>query len=171
MDVNALPQILETKRTLCGADKTFPCRVLARGPGAVTVLFISDRTYSAGDLTLPVGTVTFGHFWTDRPYNVYHWLAGEDGRTLAHYVNLSDQTTIDEAHLGFRDLAVDVLARPGRPPIILDEDELPPDLDPGLRVYLDRGVAQVKAELPTLIPVLEREADRLWPQVFGTQRA
>jgi hypothetical protein len=171
MDVNALPHILETKRSLTGPDKTFACRVLARGPGTVTVLFISDRVFRTADVSLPVGTVTFGHFWVDRPYNVYHWLHASDGATIAYYVNLSDQTSIDDERLVFRDLAVDLLAKPGQPPIILDEDELPPNLDPALLDYLDRNVALVEAALPTLIPILEAEADRLWPQLFGAPRA
>ncbi|HEY0713108.1 MAG TPA: DUF402 domain-containing protein [Polyangia bacterium] len=175
MDVNALPHMLETKRSLSGPDKTFACRVLARAPGTVTVLFVSGRVFRTADLTLPVGTVTFGHFWVDRPYNVYHWLRGpgtsDAGTTIALYMNLSDETRIDGEHLAFRDLAVDVLARPGHPLIVLDEDELPPNLDPALRDYIDRGVARVQSDLLALVPELERAADRHWLQLFGATRA
>ena len=170
MDVNALPRILETKRTLGGADKTFACHVLQREPGSITILFVSDRVFRVGDLDLPVGTVTFGHFWSDRPYNVYHWLDRDNGRTLAHYVNLSDETRIGSDHLSFRDLAIDVLVRPGQAPELLDEDELPADLSPQLRAYLDESVAHVLAALPHLVPALEDAADRLWLQLFGGPR-
>lgn len=170
MDVNALPPIIETKRSLTGPDKTFACRVLSRGPDSLTVLFVSDRRYEVGGLTLPAGTITFGHFWSDRPYNVYHWLAAGAGKTLAYYMNISDQTALNHAHLSFRDLAVDVLARPGHPPVVLDEDEVPADVPATLRTYLDESVAAARADLPALIPQLEQEADRIWSRLFGTAR-
>ena len=60
---------------------------------------------------LPAGTISFGHFWTDRLYNVYHWLDA-DRRTLGFYFNIADRTRIAEAELEWRDLVVDVLATP-----------------------------------------------------------
>jgi predicted RNA-binding protein associated with RNAse of E/G family len=173
MDVNALPEtlpeILEVKRTLAGARKQFRCRRLACAPGAVTVLFVSDRPYVVGGLTLATGTVTFGHFWEDRPYNVYHWL-DPDGRTLAHYFNLADGTRIQPDTLAWLDLAIDVLVRPGIPPQVLDEHELPADLDPRLRVAVDAARAAVLADHPAVIAALEARADELWPRLTGGAR-
>jgi hypothetical protein len=169
MDVNALPTILETKRTLAGGHKTFPCRVLDRAGDALTVLFVSDRVYRVGALELPTGTITFGHFWAERPYNVYHWLTPA-GATLAFYFNLADQTAIGPDTLSYRDLTVDLLARPGAAPQILDEDELPADLDPATRQQIARALQIARADLPQQQLLLEARADALWPRAFGSAR-
>jgi hypothetical protein len=174
MDVNALPTIVERKRTLLGAEKVFTCRVLDRAPGALAVLFVSDRTYTVGPLSLPAGTITFGHFWQappydDRPYNVYHWLTPQ-GATLAHYFNLTDATVIAERELSYLDLSVDVLLRPGAPPAILDADEVPADLAPAVRARISEALAAVLRQAPSAATALESRADQLWQRLHGSAR-
>ena len=181
MNVNAppdgflagLPEIREVKTTLLGERLEFACRVLARTGAAVsdaiTVLFISDREYRVGDLVLPAGTVTFGHFWGNRPYNVYHWLTS-DGRTVAHYFNLSADTVIDEATLRWKDLAVDVLVRPGSTPEVLDEADLPDTLDRETLMTIAEATRSVLIEAPVIVAELEGRADRLWQRVWSRPR-
>jgi hypothetical protein len=169
VDDSTLPEILETKTTLDGRIKDFRCRRLLIEPGRVVVLFVSERAYSVGDLPLPAGTVTFGHFWSDRPYNAYHWMSPM-GRTLAHYFNLSDRTTIGAELLTWRDLAVDMLVRPGESPRLLDLDEVPPDLAPELRARIDAGAALLLREGAALALALEGDATTLWPRAFGRPR-
>jgi hypothetical protein len=174
MDVNALPTILETKRTLAGEEKSFRCRVIDSGPpgamsGDLTVLFISDRPYRVAELELPIGTITFGHFWLRRPYNVYHWLTAA-GATLGFYFNLSDQLVIGAGTLAYRDLSVDLLACPGAPPQVLDEHELPADLDADTHQRITQALDQARTDLPALGPALEAHADRLWADLFGGPR-
>jgi predicted RNA-binding protein associated with RNAse of E/G family len=169
-----LPEIREIKTTLQGQQQEFRCRVLARTGAAVgdavTVLFISDREYRVADLELPAGTITFGHFWSARPYNVYHWLTPE-GRTLALYFNLSADTVIDETTLRWNDLAVDVLARPGVPPEVLDEADLPDTLDRETLMVIADATRAVLIEAPTIVTELEGRADRLWQRIWSRPRA
>jgi hypothetical protein len=164
-----LERITEIKETLGGARKTFNCKVLARRAGELVVLFVSTRVYSIVGLTLPVGTVTFGHFWTGRSYNVYHWMEPA-GRTIAYYVNLAADTRFEGNELHWRDLVVDILALPGAAPRVLDEEELPSELDPALRTRISGVRDEVLALLPTLQAELASEADALWAQAFGTSR-
>jgi hypothetical protein len=168
-----LPEILEVKTTLQGERKEFRCRVLARTGAAVgdavTVLFIADRPYQVADLLLPAGTVTFGHFWGGRPYNVYHWLTPE-GRTLGHYFNLSSNTVIGEQMLAWTDLAVDVLARPGAPAEVLDEAELPETLDRETLMTIAEATRAVLNDAPEIVAELEARADRLWQRVWSRPR-
>jgi predicted RNA-binding protein associated with RNAse of E/G family len=163
--------VVEHKVLLDGRRQEFSCRVIASAPGALTVLFVSDRPYQVPGLgrELPTGTVTFGHFWAERPYNVYHWM-DPAGRTLAHYFNLASDTVITEGHLHWRDLTVDVLVRPGQAPQVLDEDELPGDLSPELRSAVEVARAAVLAEQSACVPELEGAATALWPRVFGQER-
>ena len=168
-DLPSFPAIVEHKRTLDGRRKSFSCAVLDRAPDAVTVLYVSDRIYRVGGLELPIGTVTIGHFWMARPYNVYHWLAPH-GVTRAHYFNLTTATVIEREQLAYLDLAVDVLARPGGVPAVLDADEVPRDLPPATRDLISHSLALVLATLPQVIADLEGRADQLWPRAFGAPR-
>lgn len=170
MDDSRFPEILERKERLSGRVQEFRCRLLEGGARAAAVLFVSDRAYQVADLALPEGTVTFGHFWADRAYNAYHWLSPE-GTTLGYYFNLSDRTQISPTELRWRDLAVDVLLRPDGRLDVLDEHELPADLDADLRARIQTARAQVVAAAPALGSELEARADALWTRVFGRPRA
>ena len=66
-----------------------------------------------------------------RPYNAYHWV-DDKRRTLALYFNICDRTRISTSQIAWRDLTVDVLVTPDLRCRVLDEDELPDDLDPEL---------------------------------------
>ena len=58
------------------------------------MLWIAPEPMHVHGVDLPAGTVSVGHFWADRPYNVYHWL-DRAGQTLGYYFNICDQTRID----------------------------------------------------------------------------
>jgi hypothetical protein len=161
--VAPLPPIRELKRTLSGRQKRFDCRALASHDGSVIVLFVATEAMLVHGVDLPAGTVTFGHFWRDRPYNVYHWLDATTGRTLGCYLNLSRDTVIHDDRLEWLDLVVDVLALPGAAPRVLDEDEIPNDASPQVRHEIAAALATVLADLPSLMEHLETERARLWP--------
>jgi hypothetical protein len=163
------PEILEIKETLAGVRQTFTGRAPPRRAGEVVALFVLPAARDVDGVTLPAGTVTFGYFWADRPYNVYHWML-PTGATIAFYVNLVDRTIIDETTLAFRDLAVDVLLPAHGSPRVLDEDELPPTLDPALRSQIEESKALVLARAPDLRQEVDARSTALWPAVFGGER-
>jgi hypothetical protein len=165
--LSPLPRILEIKRTLSGREQRFDCRVLSSHDGQVTVLFVAPEAMHVHGVDLPAGTVTFGHFWQDRPYNVYHWLAPAIGRTLGWYLNLSRDTQISEERLEWLDLAVDVLVLPNAAPRVLDEEEIPADATVALRQDIAQAQAAVLGELPRLLEQLETERSRLWPRAVA----
>ena len=144
-----LPMVLEIKRTLTGREKRFQCHRLACDDQRqhAVLMFVAPSGMHVHGIDLPPGTVTFGHFWTDRLYNVYHWL-DVHRNTIGFYFNLSDSTEINDDRLEWRDLTVDILAvdalaqPPGRLEV-LDEDELPADLDPDLRRVIEHGKASI----------------------------
>jgi predicted RNA-binding protein associated with RNAse of E/G family len=162
-------EIVEIKETLAGARQTFACQLVARRAGEVVVLFVLPAARTVEAVALPAGTVTFGYFWEDRPYNVYHWMTPA-GTTIAWYVNLADRTRIHEGTLSFRDLTVDILLPPQGPPRVLDEDELPPALEPALRARIAAARDLVLARAPALRAEMDALSTALWPQVFGGGR-
>ncbi|TMG44892.1 MAG: DUF402 domain-containing protein [Chloroflexi bacterium] len=150
--------ITERKTRLDGTVAEYPCEGLIVEAGRRAVVrYVTerDRHLEGTDLMLRAGTLTIGHFWTDRPYNVYHWIEG--GRTIAFYVNIAADTTIDTGAIAYTDLVVDVLLRPSGAIEVLDEEELPPDLDPRHRLAIAKALETCITEARRLIAEIERE--------------
>ena len=151
-------RITERKTRLDGTVVEYACESLIVEPARRAVVrYVSerDRAIEGTDLVLRAGTVTVGHFWVERPYDVYHWLDGD--RTLALYVNIAADTSIEESVIGYTDLVVDVLLRPGGAIEILDEDDLPPSLEPRYRLAIAKALEACITEPRRLIAEIERE--------------
>lgn len=166
-----LPPILEIKRTLDGREKRFACHLLdidVDGDGdheRAVVLFVAETAMHVHGVDLPPGTVTFGYFWSDRPYNAYHWM-NPRGETIGIYFNLSDDTRIDDHVIEWRDLTLDVLTTPGGRVEVLDEDELPADLSASDRRAIDEARAAVLNDTAALLADIEAQSRALRPLAF-----
>jgi len=150
--------ITERKTRLNGSVVDYACEALVVEPGRRAIVrYVAEqgRPLEGTDLVLRKGTVTVGHFWTDRPYNVYHWLDG--GKTIAFYVSIATYTTIEPTAIAYRDLVVDVLIRPSGAIEILDEDELPPSIEPRYRLAIAKGLETCVTEGRRLSAEIERE--------------
>ncbi len=148
--------MIERKTRLDGSVAEFHCEPLSVEPGRRAVLRYvvdRDRPIAGTGLAVPVGTVTIGHYWTDRPYNVYHWLVA--GRTLAYYCNVATDTVVAPDLVAYTDLTVDVLLRPSGESVVLDEDELPADLAPAHRLVIARALEALVTTPRTLIREIE----------------
>lgn len=153
--------ITERKTRLDGTVDDYACEEVHLEVGRRAVLrYVLDRDWviAGGVLRVPKGAETIGHYWVDRPYNVYHWLVG--GRTLAYYCNVVTDTTIDADRVSYRDLVVDVLIRPSGEPAVLDEDELPDDLQPDHRIVIAKALETLIANPRMVIREIEAETAR-----------
>jgi len=121
-------RITEVKTTLTGERKLFDCELLSLTAGEAVVIYRMPRDITLEDLLLPRGGRSLGYFWEDRAYNVYHWV-DDNLQTLALYFNICDNTRISPAQIAWRDLTVDILVTPDLRCRVLDEDELPDDID------------------------------------------
>ena len=134
--------ITEIKTTLAGERKEFDCELLCRSPGEAVIVYRMPRDRWLEDVLLPKDSLSLGYFWEHRPYNAYHWVDAELA-TVALYFNISDRTRIDTGSIAWRDLVVDVLITPGGRCRVLDEDELPADVDPELGRYIESARAEL----------------------------
>jgi predicted RNA-binding protein associated with RNAse of E/G family len=159
-----LPTIVEVKETLAGVAKRFECQLLARTMNHVAVLWIAPTSMHVHGVELPAGTVSVGHFWSNRNYNVYHWLSS-DMSTIGYYFNISDRTSWTDARLAWRDLTVDVLATPAGRLDVLDEDELPAVLDEETRAHIAAGTAAILGSGRALLAEIEAASRALIPLV------
>ncbi len=150
--------ITERKTRLDGSVVEYVCEPLVIEEGRralVRYVAEEDRPLEGTDLVLRKGTVTVGHFWTDRPYNVYHWL--QSARTIALYVSVAIDTTIEPTVIAYRDLVVDVLIRPSGALEILDDEELPPSIEPRYRLAIAKALETCVTEGRRLSAEIERE--------------
>ena len=156
--------ITERKTRLDGSVVEYACEPLVVQEGRralVRYVTEQDRPLAGTDLVLRKGTVTVGHFWTDRPYNVYHLLDG--GRTVALYISAATDTTIEPAVIAYRDLVIDVLMRPSGALEILDEDEVPPSIEPRYRLAIAKALETCITEGRRLTAEIERETRAAMP--------
>jgi predicted RNA-binding protein associated with RNAse of E/G family len=150
--------ITERKTRLDGSVSEYRCERLSLEVDRRAVLrYVIDREWIIADtgIVLRPGHITIAHYWSDRPYNVYHWLDG--ARTIAYYCNISSDTIIREDLVGYTDLVVDVLLRPSGETIVLDEEDLPPDLAPELRIHIARALEAIASGPRRIVAEIERE--------------
>ncbi len=141
--------VLEVKRRLDGTVRTYSCEAVEVADEHAVLLYRLPGPGRVADLALPAGTLTVAYYWTDRPYNVYHWIAPTEpgctasrtppndprgaanvanapsGETLGYYFNLSGPVRIGRDRLEWEDLEVDVLVTPDGRVRVLDEDAVP----------------------------------------------
>jgi len=148
--------VTERKTRLDGTTAEYECEGLVVEPGKRAILrYVIDRARQVGDVELRPGVVTIAHYWVDRPYNAYHWL--DRTRTVGLYISIADRTVIEATNVSYRDLVVDALLRPSGAVDILDEDELPPDLEPGARKTIADALEALITNGRRLCAEIERE--------------
>jgi len=123
--------ILEIKNTLFGERKEFQCIPLMVTPDEAVILYPMRHKARILDIDLPIGTLSLGYFWENRLYNAYHWVTPA-GETIGLYFNISDSTSITPQKIEWRDLIVDIFITPDGRCRIIDEDELPLDINRSL---------------------------------------
>jgi len=149
---------IERKTRLDGSVSEYRCEALSLEVGRHAVLrYVMDSDWVIADtgIVLRPGQITIAHYWIDRPYNVYHWLDGS--RTIAYYCNIATDTAIDADMVSYTDLVIDVLLRPTGETIVLDEEELPPDLAPARRIHIARALETIASGPRRLAAEIERE--------------
>lgn len=149
---------VEVKRTLDGKVVEYPCKSILFEPGMRAVILCEiqePEPVVGGRLTLEPGTRSYGYFWLDRPYVPYHWLVGGEKRLC--YINLGRVRSLEEERVVWDDYAVDVLAWPDGRVEVVDEDEIPDDVDEVIRAFVVEAKQRVLGELDQIVALVERE--------------
>lgn len=129
---------VENKLLLSGETERYPCELVSLQDGFGILRYVIDRDYDIAGFQLAPGDETLALYWANRPYTLYVWLRKAQG-DRAYYFNIADSVVLTPREFTWRDLAVDILITPKNEPIILDEHELPADLDGSLAAYIRKS--------------------------------
>lgn len=151
--------VIEVKRRLDGTVKTFACRAVNLSRQRAVLLYTLPHPGRVADLALPAGTLTIAHYWRDRPYNVYHWIA-PCGETLGYYFNLSGPVSISRGRVEWEDLEVDVLVTPDWRVRVLDENRIPASAS-GRLDEIARARERILADWPRAVREVQVASDRI----------
>ena len=132
---------IEKKLTLSGKVYLFECELLLLRNGLGVLKYVIDREHDIDGIKLQPGDITHALYWIDRPYTLYIWhLTGD---RVVHYFNIADRISLQPREFRWRDLAVDIVIDDGRHVRVLDEDELPDNLDMELSRYIQNAKATI----------------------------
>lgn len=145
-----MKKCIERKRYLSGAEVVFECELVALEDRFGVLKYVLQQGWQVHGLTLRPGTLTYAFYWTDRPYNLYWWM-DPDGGAVGYYFNLADSVALSPREFVWRDLVIDLLALPGGEILLIDEEELPDGLEPGLQAYIQAGKGLVLRDYRAII--------------------
>ena len=144
----------ERKRYLSGAEVAFECELVALEARHGILRYVIERPWQVAGLSLEPGIVTYAFYWMDRPYNLYRWQNG-NGETVGFYFKLADSVSLSPEEFVWRDLIVDILVLPDGWVRVIDEDEVPEELEDGLRSVIEAGKNQVLQHCQAIIQEVE----------------
>jgi len=146
----------EKKKLLNGNEVIYECELLTASEKFGILKYILEKKYKVNSLILPKGSTTYAFYWVERPYTLYKWY-DINGKILGNYFNIADLIKLTENEFEWRDLVVDVLVSPEGALEVLDEDELPDDIDKKLMRYIENSKNLILQEYKFII----KETDEL----------
>jgi len=118
------PSFLERKQKADGTLKEYRCTLAYRSGGLAILRFPMQRggAIFGTPVVVPPGSISFGLFWTARPYNMYRMLTAK-GEVIAHRFDAVTDVRIGRTELFYRDLVLDWWALPDGTLLAEDTDE------------------------------------------------
>jgi protein associated with RNAse G/E len=156
---------LEIKEKLNGERQYFNCTLMENRANQAVLLYQLEHSWRIGGLIIPKGTLSFGYFWTDKPYNAYHWLEAK-GQSIGVYFNISDQTHLSQDQVNWRDLNLDLLVTSDGRYQWLDLDEFNGILDGNLKKYILDAKEQLQGNYPQIVREIEQRSNTLLPEAL-----
>ncbi len=156
---------LERKAYFDGKEDLFQCELIYLSRECGILKYVTERAHSTGDLFLPAGTVSYGFFFRDEPFVLYRWFSPQ-GKLIGDYFNVADKIRISEKEFFWRDLFVDVLVRPSGKVDILDENEVPNNLEESLLAYIQNA----KERILSIYPLILEKADEMMENLIWRKK-
>jgi hypothetical protein len=145
-----MPVCIEKKILLSGTVQEYPCGLVHYEKNFVILRYAVDRTYRVGGFIIGPGDITYALYWQKCPYTVYTWHLQRPERRL-YYFNIADSISLSPETVVWRDLVVDILIDDSGSVLVLDEEELSPDLEPGLRLHIEKTKRHILDQHPAIV--------------------
>ncbi|HEX6030266.1 MAG TPA: DUF402 domain-containing protein [Tepidiformaceae bacterium] len=117
--------IVERKRKPDGTVREYPCEFVMRRRGLLVIRFRMQKGGSifGTPIDVPPGSVSYGYFWANRPYNLYRMFRA-DGSLIAHRFDAVSDVRLLDGAVEYRDLVLDWWVLPDDTIIEEDREEL-----------------------------------------------
>ncbi|HUL00690.1 MAG TPA: DUF402 domain-containing protein [Nitrospirota bacterium] len=145
---------------LSGEVHTYSCELIYYSTDFGILKYIIKSNYDLNGVKLAPGDITYSLYWINRPYTLYIWQLN-NGKDVAYYFNVADKISLKPSEFIWRDLVIDILIDPKRNVHIIDEDELPPDLNPELSHYIESTKALIIHDLNDILQEAGTLLDKL----------
>lgn len=129
---------IEKKMLLSGELHEYTCTMAHFTETFGVLQYVIDRKYLVNGIALQPGEITNAFYWADRPYTLYAWRIEQPEQEL-YYFNIADRVSLTRTAFIWRDLVVDILFDANDTAHVLDEEDLPSDISPSLRDYINRA--------------------------------
>lgn len=156
-------EITERKVKSDGSVHDYSCGLVHRSEEVLVIAYVMRRGGTLPGIGLPVapGSVSYGYFWRDRPYNLYR-MKRADGSIIAHRIDAVAGVHWSESLLEYRDLVLDWWLLADRGLIPEDEDELAEAAAAGTLSASDIAAAELaKAQVESGWRAIIAEAEAL----------
>jgi len=156
------PQCREIKHLyLTGKTRIFDCDLIILKDDFGVLRYILKEPAIINNYIIPEKSVTYGFYWLNHPYTLYRWY-DERGKSLGDYFNIADEVKISPQQFEWRDLIIDIFIDQKGRVAILDENELPKNLDTKLTNYIRRATGKVLRSHSEILNETNRLAARLF---------
>ena len=156
--------ITEIKHHLNKPVERYRCRLVHDRPGYRVISYCTDRDYDPGPAKIPKGSLTIGHYWTDRGYVLWA-LSDPDGALIGHWFHLCEAVLIGEDFIEYLDLLLDLWLYPDGSFVELDRDEMDACLREGKLsaqqvVWIERWAGIVRRETVDILGTVWRPIEK-----------
>jgi protein associated with RNAse G/E len=155
-----MKKFIECKRTYFEEKKVFECYLVEKRSSEVVLIYeISAPMEFLGINFLP-GSRSFGYFWTEKNYNVYHWIDSND-KTIVFYFNISKDTNIFENSVEWKDMIVDIVAFPNGKTLTVDQDEVPKTITADDLTIIEKTNREILSDLKKITSELDARTSNI----------
>ncbi len=136
-------QITERKIKANGSVHEYLCDLVYASDELLVIAYVMKRggTLPGIGLTVLPGSVSYGYFWCDRPYNLYR-MKRPDGSIIAHRIDAVTGVEWTTTVLEYRDVVLDWWLPASGGLVAEDEDELAEAIAAGLLSEADIAAAE-----------------------------
>ena len=151
---------IEIKNTYFGEKKEFNCTLASKTNDELVIIFQISEEMKFLETNFPSWSKSFGYYWKEKNYNVYHW-KDPSGKTLLFYFNIAKNTEILENSVTWQDLIVDLVVYPDGKRVVLDQEEIPKDMSKEDRSIVEKTLKEIFENASSITEEIESKTTEL----------